>query len=232
LKKKIYRALIDLLPVKFRKYLLSIYNRVLFKRAIKEFSRLKDPTSASDSLLRRLIVGWGNQGYSSQTSYLKSCLAFVNSTRGPILECGSGLSTILISIAIKKYEREYHVLEHNDFWVGKMRDRFNELDIRNVKLHHAELVEYDSYSWYDWKNFQFPAYFSLVICDGPPAQTVGGRYGLLPEMDSRIKSGTIILLDDTVRPDEKTVIKKWENLKQLTVKFVNESDQHAIISIV
>ena len=51
--------------------------------------------------------------------------------------------------------------------------------------------------------------FSLVICDGPPASTPGGRYGLLPVMRDKLKAGATILLDDAVREEEQVIANRW-----------------------
>jgi len=56
-----------------------------------------------------------------------------------------------------------------------------------------------------------PEAFSLVICDGPPGTTKGGRYGLLPVLDKRLPPGATILLDDAGRPAETELIRRWEN---------------------
>jgi hypothetical protein len=55
-----------------------------------------------------------------------------------------------------------------------------------------------------------PDEFSLVVCDGPPGSTKGGRYGLLPVLGGRLPPGSTILLDDAGRPGELELIKRWE----------------------
>ena len=54
-----------------------------------------------------------------------------------------------------------------------------------------------------------PDKFGLVICDGPPGNTIGGRYGLIPVMRTRLSKGTLILLDDASRPDEQNIAERW-----------------------
>jgi len=55
-----------------------------------------------------------------------------------------------------------------------------------------------------------PDSFSLVICDGPPGKTRGGRYGVVPVMKERLKPGCVILLDDTGREEERKLASRWE----------------------
>jgi hypothetical protein len=72
------------------------------------------------------------------------------------------------------------------------------------------LIEYGEFVWYDPPLAQMPEAFSLVICDGPPGTTKGGRYGLLPVLGKRLPPGATILLDDAGRPAETELIRRWE----------------------
>jgi hypothetical protein len=54
-----------------------------------------------------------------------------------------------------------------------------------------------------------PLEFRLVICDGPPGATAGGRYGLLPVLGERLAAEATILLDDSDREGEAEVLQRW-----------------------
>ena len=56
---------------------------------------------------------------------------------------------------------------------------------------------------------EMPGQFAMVVCDGPPGTTPGGRYGLLPVMGSSLAPGCQILLDDAAREDEKIIAARW-----------------------
>jgi hypothetical protein len=72
------------------------------------------------------------------------------------------------------------------------------------------LRAYHSFSWYDPPLDQFPSEFKLVICDGPPGDTLGGRYGVTSVLGERLKSGAVILLDDANRPGELEILERWQ----------------------
>jgi hypothetical protein len=55
-----------------------------------------------------------------------------------------------------------------------------------------------------------PDSFPLVVCDGPPGSTKGGRYGLVPIMREWLKPGCVILLDDAGREQERAIARRWE----------------------
>jgi hypothetical protein len=52
--------------------------------------------------------------------------------------------------------------------------------------------------------------FALVVCDGPPGSTKGGRFGLVPIMRERLEPGCVILLDDASREQELAIARRWE----------------------
>lgn len=54
-----------------------------------------------------------------------------------------------------------------------------------------------------------PNRFGLVVCYGPPGDTPGGRYGMLPVMRARLDRRCVILLDDVQRPAEREVAGRW-----------------------
>src|SRR6267143_2557828 len=76
-------------------------------------------------LLRK---GWGNEGWTADTAYLKTICRWASQVQGPILECGSGLSTILLGIVAPG---RVTTLEHLPSWQERVKsaaERFS-LDI-------------------------------------------------------------------------------------------------------
>ncbi len=156
--------------------------------------------------LRLFRYGWNNDSFAGDVEYLATIAEYAAQTDGPILECGSGISTIILSLACRT---EVWALEHIEEWCGSVRKACESSGLRNVKVVHAPLCDYGNFHWYSVPEC-LPPRFSLVICDGPPGTTVGGRYGLLPLMRHRLEAGAKILLDDAEREDEQRVLKSWQ----------------------
>jgi hypothetical protein len=74
----------------------------------------------------------------------------------------------------------------------------------------SPLGQYGEFDWYCPNMETLPDRFSVVTCDGPPGDTLGGRYGLVPVMHHHLRSGSVILLDDAEREHEQEVAKRWE----------------------
>ena len=161
-------------------------------------------------VLHDLIYGWGNKPWSALPEYLAACIDQSLSTRGPIMECGSGLSTILVGAVAKRRGCSHWALEHSPEWATKVQRYLDRFEIDSVVLCSTPLKDYGEYCWYDAPLKSMPSDFSLVVCDGPPGSTKGGRYGLVPVMRERLKSCCVILLDDAHREHELAVARRWE----------------------
>jgi hypothetical protein len=161
-------------------------------------------------LLPDLIDAWGNAGWSAADDYLRTSIVHALETTDAILECGSGLSTLLLAAIAKQRGLQYWVLEHSAHWADKVRHHLVRHDISGAHIWVGSLREYAGYAWYDPPLHWMPKRFSLVVCDGPPADTHGGRYGLVPVMGSRLGPGCVILLDDAVREEERAIARRWQ----------------------
>jgi hypothetical protein len=78
-----------------------------------------------------------------------------------------------------------------------------------VNVVDAELADYGGFHWYTLPESQHKQY-ELVICDGPPSQTMGGRYGLFPVGVHLLSRNAVILMDDAERPAEQAIIQSWK----------------------
>jgi hypothetical protein len=158
---------------------------------------------------RDLYYGWGNGDWVVRREFIEALLRRVWQAEGPILECGSGLSTLLVGRVAQRTGNRVWSLEHLPNWAEHVRRALRRYGITSVEVCLAPLRNYGSYTWYSAPREALPRDFALVICDGPPGTTPGGRYGLLPEMRAHLRSGCAILLDDAGRAGEQEVLERW-----------------------
>jgi hypothetical protein len=199
------------LPPPVRRTLRGFHRGLVFRRAMRRF--LENPAAVAESpggVLSELIYGWGNESWSGQQEYLQECLRHATLSEGPILECGSGLTTVLVGAVAQNAGTTVWSLEHLPGWGARVRIVLDAYRIGSVRLCVAPLKDYGGFDWYAPPLDAMPAEFPLVVCDGPPAATRGGRYGLSGVMLGRLKPGCVILLDDAARPPEQAVAKRWE----------------------
>ena len=223
----------SILPYRFRRFVRATHREFIFRRAMSKF--LKNPADyvhSKNAVLSDLIYGWGNESWSALDEYLSACIEHALNSQGPILECGSGLSTILVGAIAKQRGLSHWALEHTPGWAEKVQKRLNGYNIDTVVLCVKPLKDYGDYSWYDVPLESMPASFSLVICDGPPGSTKGGRYGLVPVMRKRLKAGCIILLDDVAREQELSITQKWEDDLGATAEFFGSIKPYVKLAVI
>jgi hypothetical protein len=201
----------SVLPSRIHRTLRKAYRDLVFRRAMKQF--LKDPSACAqpgNPVVVNLIYGWGNEGYSALDEYLAVCINRALTTVGPTLECGSGLSTILLGSIAKKRGQGYWALENSPQWAKKVQSYLDKYKLDNVVLCSKPLKDYGDFCWYDVPLKSMPDRYFLVVCDGPPGDTKGGRYGLVPIMRERLVPTCVILIDDAEREQVIATARRWE----------------------
>jgi hypothetical protein len=230
---RLWRLAKSILPIdSIRNYVRTTTQRSLLNRALDELSH--DPWSALDvdnDIPRRLIEGWGNASWSTDDEYLIASIDELGRTEGPVLECGSGLSTIVLGIIARQMGREVWTLEHDAHWGEKVGKALAERGIANVRLCVNPLKNYGDFSWYEPPLDDMPRNFGLVICDGPPGKGHGGRSGFLPVMRDRIAARCTILLDDTIRDAERAIAQRWSDELGAPAEFCGRRKSFAAIRI-
>ena len=207
----------------------------VFRQTMKKI--LNNPQCLySDKILSDLSWGWGNEKYSASIEYLKDCIEYVKQSKFPILECGSGLTTIVAGLIAQKQSKTIWSLEHTNLWYKKTLKYLNKYHIDSVKLLYCPSVDYSAFSWIEsvklhrlppldrgilsWYDVPFslmPDKFSLVICDGHPGGNMGGQYCIFPIMKQRFISGGVILFDFADRENEEANMSGWA--KELNMSF-------------
>jgi Methyltransferase domain len=164
-------------------------------------------------LLEALSRAWGNKAFSPHLPFLAEVATQAARAEAPILECGSGLTTIVLGLLAGRRGIPVHTLEQMPDWFARISTVLRRNRIPGVQLHLTPLIEYGSFEWYELPEVEWPSEFRLVVCDGPP--NLGGRYGLLPLVGSHLPAGAIILLDDATHPDEILVRQRWRAERRL-----------------
>ncbi|MDY7109676.1 MAG: class I SAM-dependent methyltransferase [Planctomycetota bacterium] len=184
--------------------------------AVRRIAGLPAGTMPSREMLIALRRSWGNPGYSPSMDLLTATARLALETEGPILECGSGLTTLLLGLLTRPRAIPVWSLEHHPKWHARIRSVIRRHRLAHVTVCHTPLTDYGPFEWYAEPTSLLPDDFRLVICDGPPGMTRGGRYGLMPVMGRRLAEDCIILLDDSHRRREREALEAWMREQELT----------------
>lgn len=195
-----------------------------FRRAVQRVAGLASGETPSREVLQRLQFGWGNEGFAAQTEYLEEVARMAATTSGPILECGSGLTTILMGLLAGRRGVETWSLEHIPDWRARVVYALEQFEIARAHVCSVVMRDYEGFAWYDAPLAKLPKEFQLAICDGPPGETHGGRYGLLPVLGDRLPAGSVILFDDANRKGEAEVLQRWTAEARMDVSMRKAGD--------
>ena len=193
-----------------RRVLRALHRKYVFARTWRRIRHLSPSAVPPPALLSDLVYGWGNEGFSAESEYMLAFLDHAWRASGPILECGSGLSTLLLGLTAGRTGNTVWSLEHDPAWGQRVQGTLRAHGIRSVELCVGKLRDYGAFHWYDPPLPWMPSDFGLVVCDGPPGDTPGGRYGLASVMRARLRSRCVVLLDDLQRTAEQEILARWK----------------------
>lgn len=87
------------------------------------------------------------------------------------------------------------------------------LDLSHATFVHAPLRPYGSGRWYAVEALEaIPCGIDLLMVDGPIGQV--GRSPALPHFLPKLSPGAVVLLDDCLRPGERSLFTAWTELLQ------------------
>lgn len=200
-----------------------------FAKALGRY--LRDPAAAitDEDLLGALVAGWGNQAWSGQSEYLRACVSRALRCDGPILECGSGLTTLLVGAVAQARGLPMWALEHLAPWGARVQSALDRHGIGSVRVCVAPLRSYGPFDWYAPPAEALASRFALVICDGPPAATRGGRYGLGAVMGPTLRADACILLDDAERSDEQRIAATWASELAMESQLLGQAKRYFVL---
>lgn len=180
-------------------------------------------------MLRRLVSYWGNSSMAAGEDYAKACMEWGFQANQNIIECGSGLSSLLAAAAGMKNNTFIYSLEDHEYWAQKMQDLAQKHGLTNLTVLHAPITDYGDFAWYNPDESLLPNRIDVALCDGPLGSTKGGRIGLLPRMHTRFTKDTTVLLDDFDRVGEKLTAEAWCADYQMEIEAVKGKKSYAVL---
>lgn len=162
--------------------------------------------------------------------YLRHMATKAVKANGDVLECGSGLSSLLLAVTAGRLGYHVHTFEHDRACQQKLLQLVDRYRLNNLSVHHAPIRSYGQFDWYDIPAACDSPEFNLVICDGPARHlTDSGRYGLFPVMRGRLNPHCRVIMDDSNRSLERHVIGRWRKEQRIEVQSFGRFLQFAEI---
>jgi len=192
-------------------FFIKLYSKDFIKENFKQ-SELLIPLYIELGITKKLPF---TQGYAASPDLLYTIKELIQRNNPKlILEAGSGVSTLISSYSVKKYGNGKVIsLDHEKYFANITKEEIKKHKLETyAKVVHAPLVDYKGkFFWYDIKTLESIESIDLLIIDGPPAKgSKNARYPAIPLLFNKLKKGAIILLDDSKRKAEKTIVSLWK----------------------
>jgi hypothetical protein len=156
---------------------------------------------------------YGNK-WAASAEVLEIACGLARSSAAPILEIGSGLSTVVMGAAT---EQQVWCVEHDEGFAAALEKRVAETHLGNVVLVTAALKD----GWYDLEGDMdsLPKAFGLALVDGPPREG-NDRMKFFDLFGDRCN---VILCDDANKPSYATALKAWAKSRDREIKIDGRS---------
>jgi|GEM_PF-431823 len=179
--------------------------------------------TATLELMQELWAWWGNE-WALRPDQLDVLASMAREGEGPILELGSGISTLVMAAAAP--HRTVHALESNRTWWSKLNKAIVDAGLYNVQLHRVGFKDYGSFEFYELPD-ALPEQATLLLIDGPARMDVAqGRAGASLVFD-RLAPGAMIFADDARLVAD--VLPEWEAKLGQCFRIVGETKKFAVM---
>jgi len=172
------------------------------------FRRIQAGQGTADDF-KFLYIEWGNN-FALPPDFAEALLSAACEVSGPILEIGSGLTTLLLAVS----GNPVHSIEQDLAWLLRVKAAAKQLRLSNIELTYSPLMpEENDEAWYSEVPKIVP---SLVFCDGPQQRWRRGR--IFQAME--IPASASFIADDASNPTWLADIQKWAAGQGRTVEVV------------
>ena len=157
-------------------------------------------------------------GWAATPELAVTVLKLIQSKKPSVVaELGSGVTTLISAYTLEKYYPDGKLvsLDHDSEYADITRYELNQhglskfVDLRTAPLKDAD-INSKKYRWYDTDACKFDDTIDLLVIDGPPVKTEKfARYPALLLLEPYLSKHCAIVLHDTKRKEESTIIEMW-----------------------
>jgi hypothetical protein len=157
------------------------------------------------------------RGWAASPDLLGVLLAYMHEKcPAVVLECSSGISTLILAAAAKNNGSGRVVsLEHDAAYAKRTRSLLARhgladwADVVDAPLVPVQIGAWEG-RWYDTSGLDPKLVVNMLVIDGPPQGTNPmARFPALAFLRGRLSAGAVVVLDDASRPDEGATVGAW-----------------------
>jgi predicted O-methyltransferase YrrM len=152
-----------------------------------------------------------------------------------VVEMGSGVSTLVIAYCLRRNGKGRVIsLEHDPAYAAATQATITAHGLGDIaRVVEAPLapVQLTGGTWQWYNRSALPSEtIDVVVVDGPPGKLQAlSRYPAVPLLADRLRPGSVIILDDGRRADERAIVERWrKDQPGLQVQFI-ETEKGAYV---
>lgn len=199
-----------------------------FIAAVNELSR----GNTSDLVFKRI----NDHSYLPRSALpgpaLKLCWETVRESQGDAIEFGSGISTLIMGLALKGTGKTLHAIESDLDWFKRTCAMLDRHGIKNVVMHYCPLVPYEGFDWYGIDGLEMGT-IDVVILDGPE-RTKANRDACFKVIPEVMANAPHWIIDDMGDPNLQAMLTAHEagrNIRWHKATSDNTEHQFVIASL-
>jgi predicted O-methyltransferase YrrM len=159
---------------------------------------------ANEALMAELAEWWGNPEFALHPAQLMVLADLARQAEGPIIEGGSGLSTLVMAAAAPT--QPVWALEHDTAWLGRLMRAARKAGLENITLCEAPLEGPAGAQGYAVPD-ALPRTCALLVVDGPPRDGNPVGRGKAMALLPRLQPDGALFLDDA---QDSAAVAAWE----------------------
>lgn len=211
-----------------KRILAEVERRYHLWRGVRRFRGELRSGLVSDLAINEMWLGWGNHGYAASPALvLAACEQAKRLAPRNVLELGCGLSTLALGLVAEHMGTQVTSIDHDDDWCMTLRSRLIGMGIQSVTIQHRPLRSYGDCDWYENDSLPELKDIGLLLVDGPPGVTRGGRKGALENLAQRLPAEAHVILDDVSRDHEWQLANEWATMCALKMEVYRISSMRA-----
>jgi hypothetical protein len=176
-------------------------------RAIRA-ARASNPGPLPDILVSEICETWGDAQLNGADGFMSACLDVASRVTGPILQCGAGLSTLLLGLTAERSNVHLWTLEHHAHAANSARSWLHQYEIANAHVISAPADLMEDCVGYVVDANRLPANLGLVICEGSSAVPASAR-SILSRVGDRLDPNGIVLVHHVKRRRDAEFLAQW-----------------------
>jgi len=184
---------------------------VTVRHVVEKIRAGTDQISDLSEAIRAVGNKWG-----AAEDVLASCVALARRADGPIIETGSGLSTVLMAAAAPG--QIVYCLEHSPAYAESLKEMARDAGVGNIGLCLCPILN----GWYDLTDMEIPRHYALGLNDGPPRKFNSRRRAF------HAFNADVWVVDDADDLLYRAQAKAFANSRGMAMDFVG--DRAAILS--